>query len=112
MTHPYPLLSKAEKAVRRAAAQPKLIARKEEPATGNSEPVIAVRPVRITLELIDATRATAVAHSGLDPQDGGRLIRVGLCGAHILVNRSLHRADTLFVRFLIGLSLVEYSLFW
>jgi hypothetical protein len=30
----------------------------------------------------------------------------------LLVKRALHRADTVTVRFLIGLSLVEYCLFW
>jgi hypothetical protein len=91
-----------------------LIAPKEKPVTGNSEPVIALRPVRITLELIDATHggATAIAHSGLDQHDGTRIIRVGLCATHILVNRSLHRADTFAIRFLIGLSLVEFTIFW
>jgi hypothetical protein len=84
------------------------------PATGKVEPLFALRPVRLTLELIDATHggATAIAHSALDQQDGTRLIRVGLCSTHILVNRALRRADTVTIKFLIGLSLVEYTLYW
>ena len=109
--------SQTEKAVRTTAnpgnVQPELNAHAEVPATGNSEPLFALRPVRVTLELIDAPHgATAVAHSGLDQQDGARLIRIGLCSKHILVNRSLHRVDTFAVKFLVGLSLVEYCLFW
>jgi hypothetical protein len=66
------------------------------------------------LELIDppASSATAIARSDLSPDDGARLIRVGLRPAHLLVKRALHRADTLHLRFLVGISLVEYSLFW
>jgi hypothetical protein len=103
-----------EKSVRTRANPPKLNADAEVPAAGNSEPLIAWRPVRITLELIDASHAgaTAIAHSARDEQDSARIIRVGLCATHLLVNRSLHRADTFAIRFLIGLSLVEYSLFW
>jgi hypothetical protein len=109
---------KTGKAVRITAdpgsVQPELNAHAEVAATRKIEPLVALRPVRVTLELIDAshTGATAVAHSGLDQEDGARLIRVGLCGTHILVNRALHRADTFAIRFLIGIALVEYSLFW
>jgi hypothetical protein len=109
---------KTEKAARTAAnpgsVQPESSARSGVPATGNSEPIIALRPVRLTLELIDATHggATAIAHSGLDHQDGTRLIRVGLCSTHLLVNRALHRADSVIIKFLIGMSLVEYTIFW
>jgi hypothetical protein len=110
---------KMEKAVDGKTANPgnvqsKLIAPARVPATRNSEPEIALRKVRITLELIEAShgRATAVAHSGLDQQDGTRLIRIGLCAPHVLVNRSLRRTDTFTVRFLIGLSLIEYIIFW
>jgi hypothetical protein len=76
---------KTEKAAPTAAnprnVQPKLSVRSALPATGNSEPLIALRPVQITLELVDATHAgaTAIAHSGLDKQDGTRIIRIGLC---------------------------------
>lgn len=86
-------------------------------ATGNSgagkELLIALRPVQITLELIDATHsgATAIAHSALD-QDCGRTIRIGLCHKHLLCHRSLARADTANIRFFVGLSLVEYCFWW
>jgi hypothetical protein len=65
------------------------------------------------LELIDATHAgaTAIAHSSRGEQDSTRIIRVGLCATHLLVKRALHRADTVTIKFLIGLSLVEYCLF-
>jgi hypothetical protein len=94
--------------------QHKLNARSEVPAIENSEPLIAWRPVRITLELIDAASAgaTAIAHSPLDKQDAARIIRVGLCSTHLLVNRSQPRADTFAVKFLVGLALTEYCLFW
>jgi hypothetical protein len=82
---------KMEKAVDGKTANPgnlqsKLIAPARVSATTNSEPEIALRKVRVTLELIEASHggATAVAHSGLD-QDGTRLIRIGLCSAHLLV---------------------------
>jgi hypothetical protein len=79
-----------------------------------TRPRLALRPVRITLELIDppACSATAIARSDRERDDGTRLIRVGLRPAHLLVQRALHRADTLHLRFLVGLSLVEYCLFW
>jgi hypothetical protein len=48
----------------------------------------------------------------LDQQDGTGLIRVGLCSRHLLVDRALHRADTVTIKFLIGLSLIEYIVFW
>jgi hypothetical protein len=108
-----------EKAIRTTAdpgnVQPELNAHTEVAATRKIEPLFALRPVRVTLELIDASHggsATAIAHSARDQQEGTRLIRIGLCSKHILVNRSLHRADTFAIRFLIGLALVEYSLFW
>ena len=77
------------------SVQPKLNAHAELPATRNSEPLIALRPVRLTLELIAATHggATAVAHSGLDHENGARIIRGGLCSRHLLVDRALRRAD-------------------
>jgi len=107
-----------EKAIRTTAdpgnVQPELNAHTEVAATRKIEPLVALRPVRITLELIDSLHgdATAIAHSTRDPQDGTRMIRVGLCNKHILVNRALRRADTFAIRFLIGIALVEYSLFW
>jgi hypothetical protein len=96
------------------SVQPELNAHAPVPATRKIEPLVALRPVRITLELIDSLHgdATAIAHSTRDPQDGTRMIRVGLCNKHILVNRALRRADTFAIRFLIGIALVEYSLFW
>ena len=106
------------KAVRTTAnprnVQPELNAHAEVAATRNSEPLFALRSVRVTLELIDASHggSTAIAHSRLDQQDDTRLIRIGLGTTHLLVNRALHRADTFAIRFLVGLALVEYSLFW
>jgi hypothetical protein len=74
--------------------------------------VIGLLSVHVTLELIEVhNSATAVAHSYME-RDGRRIIRVGLCKSHLLVSKALARADTLFVRFLVALSLVEFCLFW
>ena len=74
-------------------------------------PVYGLLHVACTLELIDSHRgATAVANSGL--VDGRRTIVMKLCRSHPLVARSLGSADTLVIRFLIGLALGEYVLFW
>jgi hypothetical protein len=111
-------LPEAEKVVRTAAnprnVQPELSAPTKIPATRNSEPIFAMRSVRATLELIDASHggATAIAHSALEEETATRIIRVGLCSRHLLVDRALRRADTSTIKFLIGLSLVEYCLFW
>ena len=45
-------------------------------------------------------------------RDGRRIIRVGLCKSHLLVSKALARADTMSIRFLVALSLVEFCLFW
>jgi hypothetical protein len=50
--------------------------------------------------------------TGLDQQNGTRLIRVGLCSRHLLVDRALRRADTSTIKFLIGSALTEYALYW
>jgi hypothetical protein len=74
--------------------------------------VIGLVPVHVTLELIEAHNgATAVAHSYME-RDGRRIIRVGLCKSHLLVSKALARADTLAIRFLVALSLMEFCLFW
>ena len=44
--------------------------------------------------------------------DGSRGIRVWLSPAHLLVGRALNRADTLTIRFVVGLALVEFCAFW
>jgi hypothetical protein len=44
--------------------------------------------------------------------DGQRVINVTLNGAHLLVSRSLKRADSLLLRFIISLAIVEYLQFW
>jgi hypothetical protein len=76
-----------------------------------SLPIFGLLTVRVSLALIDSHRgATAVANSVL--LDGKRTIRVGLCQEHLLVSRALQRADNLTVRFLAGLALVEFCLFW
>jgi hypothetical protein len=67
--------------------------------------------VVINLTLIGSHNgATAVARSCL--VEGQRVVRVGLCQDHLLVNRALARADTLSIRFLVSLSLVEFVQFW
>jgi hypothetical protein len=74
--------------------------------------VIGLIPVHVTLELIEVHNgATAIARSYME-RDGRRIIRVGLCKSHLLISKALARADTLFVRFLVALSLVEFCLFW
>jgi hypothetical protein len=74
--------------------------------------VIGLVSVHVTLELIEVHNgATAVAHSYME-RDGRRMIRVGLCKSHLLVSKALARADTLAIRFLVALSLVEFCLFW
>jgi hypothetical protein len=74
--------------------------------------VIGLIPVHVTLELIEAySGATAVAHSYME-RDGRRIIRVALCKNQLLVCKALARADTLCIRFLVALSLVEWCLFW
>jgi hypothetical protein len=74
--------------------------------------VIGLIPVHVTLELFEVHNgATAIAHSYME-RDGRRIIRVGLCKSHLLVSKALARADTMSVRFLVALSLVEFCLFW
>jgi hypothetical protein len=69
-------------------------------------PVYGLLHVACTLELIDSHRgATSVANSILVA--GRRTIAVRLCSGHLIVSKALARADTLTVRFLISLSLVE-----
>ena len=77
----------------------------------NPLPVFGLLPVSFRLELIGEWHgATCVARSCL--VEGQRVIRVGLCSSHLLVDRALQRGDTPTIRFLIGLSLVEYCAFW
>jgi hypothetical protein len=73
MKHAAPPSHKAEKAVSPSTANPKNVQSElnsdtDGPANGISKPLFALRPIRLTLELVDATHggATAVAHSGLD----------------------------------------------
>ena len=68
--------------------------------------------VKVDLQLCDEPRgATATARSGLFV-NGTRGIRVSLASNHLLVTRSLSRADTLTIRFVVGLALVEFCAFW
>ena len=80
--------------------------------TSNITPLtIELTTVVVTLEVIDEHRGSAVvAHSALI--DGRRCIAVKLHRSHELVARSLTNSDTLVVRFLVGISLAEYVLFW
>jgi len=74
--------------------------------------VIGLIPVHVTLELFEVHNgATAIAHSYME-RDGRRIIRVGLCKSHLLVSKALARADTMSIRFLVALSLVEFCLVW
>jgi hypothetical protein len=55
--------------------------------------------------------APVTARSGLYP-NGGRGIRIWFDPAHLMVSRALHRSDSLTIRFLVGLALVEFCGFW
>ena len=72
---------------------------------------IGLTPVAITLELINDPRGSAVvAHSALI--GGCRTIAIKLNLNHPLVARSLTNSDTLAVRFMVGIALWEYVVFW
>ena len=76
-----------------------------------SLPVFGLLPIAFTLELVgEHNGATAIARSAL--VDGRRTIRIGLCQEHLIVSRALSRSDSVVLRFLIALSLVEFCLFW
>jgi hypothetical protein len=73
--------------------------------------VIGLSPIAIILEVIPEHRGSAVvANSALI--DGRRTIIVKLCRSHPLVSRSLAGGDSALVRFLVGLALTEFCLFW
>jgi hypothetical protein len=78
----------------------------------NNLPSFGLVGIFTTLELIGSHNngATALARSCL--VDGRRTVRVELYQDHLLVSRALLRADTLTIRFLIALSLVEFCAFW
>lgn len=79
--------------------------------TTNTQPQIGLLTIRATLELIDFHNgATAIAHSTL--RDDQRVIRIRLCTGHLIVSKSLARADVLIVRFLVSLALTEFCTFW
>jgi hypothetical protein len=77
----------------------------------DSLPSFGLLTVNVALELVDSHHgATAVARSEL--VNGVRTIRVKLCQNHLIVSRACQRADTVVVRFLLGLALVEFTQFW
>jgi hypothetical protein len=81
--------------------------------TNNNLPSYGLIEVRIALELTAPNTtldsATAIARSCL--VDGRRAIRIGLNASHLIVSRALHRADVVTIRFLVALSLVEFTWF-
>ena len=76
-------------------------------------PVISLVNVVVKLKLVDELVAggTAIAKSALS-KEGGRRIRISLNKSHLLVSKSLLRADALTVRFLVALSLTEFTWAW
>jgi hypothetical protein len=68
--------------------------------------------VHVALQLQTAHGGgTAVARSGIH-ENGARGINIWLSQDHLLTNRALSRADSLLIRFLVALALVEFCSFW
>jgi hypothetical protein len=82
-------------------------------AAETSAPVITNISVTVKLKLVEelSTGGTAVARSALS-EEGERRIRISLNRVHLLVSKSLLRADSLLIRFLVALSLTEFCWAW
>jgi hypothetical protein len=82
----------------------------------NGEPpaaTVGLIVVRVTLELSDMppSGAPSIVY-GCIGKDDRREIRIKLSGNHLLVSKALLRADTLTIKFLIGLALSEFRAIW
>ena len=88
--------------VSRSASQP---AEPEEP-TASYDVVVTLR-LAGELPNGEPVRVRSVLGSG-----GERLIQLWLNAGHLIVSRSLARADTLLIKFLLCLALAEYVGFW
>ena len=102
-----------------SATPPKPAAPTVSPALGaatnkpGSEPLTASYDVLITLQLVpELPRGEPVQIRSALGNGGERVIQLSLNAGHIIVSRSLKRADTLVVRFLLCLALPEYTVFW
>ena len=74
-------------------------------------PVFSLLPIAIILEVIDTHHGSAVVANSTRVEKQ-RTIVVKLCRSHPLVARSLANADALILRFLVGIALGEYCMFW
>lgn len=99
------------------------------PETAESTPAVSLNPgaitnkagsepaasydVLITLRLVpELPRGEPVQIRSALGKNGERVIQLSLNASHLMVSRSLKRADTLVVRFLLCLALAEYTGFW